>query len=179
MKRYRTVGKGAIMSAMAWVRILLGAVWLNGAIEKLLNPQFPQQLSQSFDAGGFVASAPPWLQNVMQTYAVPNAETVAQLARAGELALGLALILGLLTNLASLGSILFSLALLLSQGGVSLGTGLGAPTFLTINLLIALLSLVVLLSPSAKAASLDAALARNRPRLAPLLTNQRPNRNRA
>jgi thiosulfate dehydrogenase [quinone] large subunit len=165
---------------MAWVRILVGAVWLNGGIEKLLNGRFPQQLASSFEAGGFVASAPPWFQGIMQAYVVPNAGTVAQLARVGELALGLALILGLLTNLSALGSILFSLALLLSQGGVSLGTGLGAPTFLTINLLVALLSLVVLLSPAAKALSLDAALARNRPGLAPLLTNRRPTRtNRA
>jgi hypothetical protein len=29
---------------MAWVRILVGAVWLNGALEKFLNPQFAQSL---------------------------------------------------------------------------------------------------------------------------------------
>ena len=37
---------------MAWVRILVGAVWLNGALEKLFNPHFPQQFAQSLDAGG-------------------------------------------------------------------------------------------------------------------------------
>ncbi len=164
------------MNGMAWVRILVGAVWLNGAIEKLLNPDFPQQFAASLNAGGFVTQAPPWFQSFMQSTVVPNAELFAQIQRFGELALGLALILGLLTNPAALGSIVLSLAILLSQGGVRLGTGLGSPEILTINLLVALISLLILLSPAAKALSLDEPLARGRPRLAPLLTNRRSGR---
>src|SRR5215217_8142234 len=155
------------MNGMAWVRILIGAVWLNGAIEKLLNPDFPQQFAASLNAGGFVSQAPPWFQSFMQSTVVPNAELF------GELALGLALILGLLTNPAALGSTVLSLMILLSQGGVRLGTGIGSPEILTINLLVALISLLILLSPAAKALSLDGPLARGRPRLAPLLTNRR------
>ncbi len=167
------------MSGMAWVRMLVGAVWLNGAIEKFLNPEFPRQFAASLDAGGFVSQAPSWFQGFMRDTVVPNAETAAQLARFGELALGLALVLGLLTNPVALGSILFSLAILFSQGGVRLGTGLAEPEFLTINLLVALISLVVLFSPAAKALSLDAALARHRPRLSPLLLNRRAGRRRS
>ena len=161
------------MNAMVWVRLLVGAVWLNSGVEKLLNPQFPQQFATSLGAGGFVSQAPSFLRPFMQNVVTPNAELFAQLVRAGELALGIALILGLLTNLAAAGSIALSLLLVLSQGGVRLGTGLGAPELLTINVLIALLSLVVLLSPAAKAFSLDAALARKSPTLSPLLTNRR------
>jgi thiosulfate dehydrogenase (quinone) large subunit len=161
------------MNGMAWVRILIGAVWLNGAVEKLLNPDFPQQFAASLNAGGFVSQAPPWFQSFMQSTVIPNAELFAQIQRFGELALGLALILGLLTNPAALGSIVLSLAILLSQGGVRLGTGIGSPEILTINLLVALISLLILLSPAAKALSLDKPLARGRPRLAPLLTNRR------
>lgn len=164
---------------MAWVRVLVGAVWLNGAIEKFLNPEFPQQFAASLDAGGYVSQATPWFQGFMRDTIVPNADTVAQLARFGELALGLALVLGLLTNPAALGSILFSLAIFFSQGGVRLGTGLAEPEFLTINLLVALISLVILLSPAAKALSLDAALAHRRPRLSPLLLNRRAGRRRS
>jgi thiosulfate dehydrogenase [quinone] large subunit len=159
--------------------MLIGAVWLNGAIEKFLNPEFPRQFAASLDAGGFVSQAPSWFQGFMRDTVVPNAETAAQLARFGELALGLALILGLLTNPAAFGSILFSIAILFSQGGVRLGTGLAEPEFLTINLLIALISLVILFSPAAKALSLDAALARDRPRLSPLLLNRRAGRRRS
>jgi len=165
-----------MINGMAWVRILVGAVWLNGALEKFLNAEFPRQFAASLQAGGFVSQAPPFFRSFMQDTVVPNAETFAQLVRLGELALGIALILGLLTNVAALGSIGLSVVLLLSQGGLRFGTGLGPPEFLTINLLIALLSAAILLSPAAKALSVDSGLARRRPGLSPLLTNRRKGR---
>lgn len=141
------------MNGMSWVRIIVGAVWINGALEKILNPGFPRQFAASLQAGGFVSQAPPFFRSFMQGTVVPNAETFAQLMRVGELALGIALILGIFTNLAALGSIALSAMILLSQGGVRFGTGLGPPEFLTINVIIALLSLVILISPESKAAS--------------------------
>ncbi len=153
---------GLAVNGMTWIRILLGAIWLNGAAEKILNPQFPRQFAQSLEAGGFVSQAPPFFQGFMQGAVIPNAELFAQLMRAGELTLGIALVFGLLTNLAALGSVVLSVMILLSQGGVGLGTGLGPPEFLTINLVVALLSLVVLLAPDAKSASLDGIFSRTR-----------------
>ena len=161
------------MNGMTWVRILIGAVWINGAAEKIMNPQFPQQFAQSIKAGGYVSQAPQWFQAFMKSNVVPNAELFANLTRAGELVMGLALLLGLLTNLAALGSIAFSLMLLVSLGGVGFGGGLGPPEFLNINLIVALLSLIVLVSAGAKALSLDAAISRDRPLISPLLTNRR------
>jgi thiosulfate dehydrogenase [quinone] large subunit len=75
------------VNGMVWVRVLVGAVWLNGAVEKLLNPQFPQQFATSLEAGGFISVAPPFFQDFMRGGVVPNAELFAQLMRAGELAL--------------------------------------------------------------------------------------------
>ncbi len=161
---------------MVWVRVLIGAVWLNGGIEKLLNPDFPRQFADSLAAGGFVSQAPPFFQGFMRGTVVPNAELFAQLMRAGELTLGIALILGLLTNLAAVGSAVLSVMILLSQGGVGLGTGLGTPEFLTMNVLIALLSVVVLFSAAAKVFSVDSRLARRSPGLSTLLTNRRRRR---
>lgn len=161
---------------MVWVRVLIGAVWLNGGIEKLLNPDFPLQFADSLAAGGFVSQAPPFFQGFMRGTVVPNAELFAQLMRAGELTLGIALILGLLTNLAAVGSAVLSVMILLSQGGVGLGTGLGTPEFLTMNVLIALLSVVVLFSAAAKVFSVDSRLARRSPGLSTLLTNRRQRR---
>jgi thiosulfate dehydrogenase [quinone] large subunit len=161
------------MNGMAWVRILIGAVWLNGAVEKFLNPEFPRQFAASLSIGGYTAQAPPWFQDFMRGTVAPNAELFAQFQRFGELALGLALVLGLLTNPAALGSVLLSLTILTSQGGVRLGAGLGPPEFLNIDLFVASISLVILLSPAAKALSLDTALVYRSPRLAPLLTNRR------
>ncbi|HET7269688.1 MAG TPA: TQO small subunit DoxD [Rubrobacter sp.] len=158
---------------MVWVRVLIGAVWLNGGLEKLLNPSFPRQFAASLQAGGFISQAPPFFQDFMKDYVVPNAELFAQLMRAGELTLGIALILGLITNLAAIGSVGLSAVISLSQGGVGLGTGLGSPEFLTINVLVALISVVILLSPAAKNISVDSRLAERSPGLSPLLINRR------
>jgi len=161
------------LNGMVWVRVLVGALWLNGGVEKLLNPSFPRQFADSLAAGGFVSQAPPFFRGFMQGTVVPNAELFAQLVRAGELTLGVALILGFLTNLAAVGSVVLSLSILLSAGGVRLGTGLGAPEFISINVLVALISLVILFSPAAKEVSLDSALAHRSPGLSPILTNRR------
>ena len=159
---------------MTWIRILVGALWTNGAVEKILNPAFPAQLEQTLLAGGFTAQAPPFLGSFVRQTILPNVETIAQLIRFGELAIGLALLFGLLVNPAALVSAVLSAGLFLAQGGPDLGTGLTAPQFFTINLFVALVSVAILLSPSAKDSSFDTGLARRRPRLAPLLINRRP-----
>ena len=161
------------MNGMVWVRVLVGALWLNGGIEKLLNPDLPRQFADTLEVGGFVSQAPPFFRDFMQSTVVPNAELFAQLVRAGELTVGVALILGFLTNLAAVGSVALSILILLSGGGVRLGTGLGAPEFVTINVLVALISLVILFSRAAKQVSLDSGLARRSPGLSPVLTNRR------
>jgi thiosulfate dehydrogenase [quinone] large subunit len=163
------------VNGIVWVRVLIGAVWLNGGVEKLLNPDFPRQFAASLQAGGFVSQAPPFFQDFMKGYVVPNAELFAQLMRAGELTLGIALIVGLLTNLTAIGSVGLSVVILLSQGGVRLGMGLGSPEFLTINVIVALISVIILLSPGAKNLSVDSRLAERSPGLSPLLINRRQN----
>jgi hypothetical protein len=84
---------------MAWVRILVGAVWLNGALEKLLNPHFPEQFAQSLKVGGFISQAPSFFRAFMEGVVAPNPLVFAQIVRFVELSLGIALLLGLLTNL--------------------------------------------------------------------------------
>jgi len=162
-----------LMNAMVWVRVIVGAVWLNAGLEKLLNPSFPRQFADSLAAGGFVSQAPPFFQTFMINNVIPNAGAVAQFVRAAELMIGLALILGLLTNFAALGSIILSAMILFSQGGVRFGTGLGTPEFLNINLLTALLSITILFSAAAKYSSADVNLVRRSPALSLLLTNRR------
>src|SRR5918994_2981402 len=112
---------------MVRVRILVGAVWLNGAVEKLLIPTFPRQFTQSLQAGGFVTQAPEFFHAFMEGVVVPNTESFAQGVRVVELSLGVTLILGILTNLAAIASVGQSLSIMLSQGGVGFGTELGAP----------------------------------------------------
>lgn len=162
------------MNGMAWVRILVGAVWLNGALEKFLNPDFPQQFATSLQSGGYVSQAPLWFQSFMQGVVVPNAELFANLTRFGQLALGIAFVLGLLTNLAAVGSILLITVFQLSQGALRMGTGLASPEFLTTHVIMALLFLLVLLTADAKAFSLDGLLAKRKSVLSLLLVNRKP-----
>jgi thiosulfate dehydrogenase [quinone] large subunit len=162
-----------LINAAVWIRLLAGAIWLNGALEKLLNPDFPKQFAAALQMGGFINVAPPPVASFMRGTVLPHAELFAQLTRIAELALGSALVLGLLTNLAALGSILYSLLILFTQGGVSFGTGLGSPEFFTIDLVLAIISLIILFSPATKAFSLDAALARRYPRISTLLVGRR------
>jgi thiosulfate dehydrogenase (quinone) large subunit len=161
------------LNGMVWVRVILGAVWINAGLEKLLNPSFTRQFADSLAAGDFVAGAPPFFQTFMLNNVVPNAGFFAQFVRAAELMIGLALILGLLTNFAAVGSFVLSGAILLGTGGVRFGTGLGAPEFLNINLFVALLSVVILFSSAVKASSFDQNLVRRSPSLSFLLTNRR------
>ena len=117
---FKTAPKEWHVNGMVLVRILIGAVWLNGGLEKLLNPSFPGQFAASLEAGGFVSRAPPFFQGFMRGYVVPNAELFAQFMRAGELMLGIALILGLLTNRLTDSSVGLSADPAL-PGGVGLG----------------------------------------------------------
>ena len=57
----------------------------------------------------------------------------------------------------------------------SLRGGLGSPEFLTINVIVALISVIILLSPGAKNFSVDSRLAERSPGLSPLLINRRQN----
>ena len=63
-----------VTKGMAWVRILVGAVWLNGVLEKLLNPHFPQQFAQSLKVGGFISQAPSFFRVFMEGVVAPNPE---------------------------------------------------------------------------------------------------------
>lgn len=161
------------MTCMALVRILVGAMWLNGALEKFLNPEFPQQFAASLQSGGYISQAPLWFQSFMQSTVVPNAELFANLTRFGQLALGIALVLGLLTNLAAMGSIFLITMLQISQGALRVGTGLASPEFLTIHVIVAILALLILVSAGAKAFSLDCLLARRKPALNLLLMSEK------
>ncbi len=161
------------MNCMVLVRLLVGALWLNGALEKFLNPDFPQQFATSLQSGGYISQAPLWFQSFMQSTVAPHAELFANLTRFGQLALGIALVLGLLTNLAAIGSIFLITTLQLSQGGLRIGTGLASPEFLTIHVIVAVLALSILLSASAKALSLDCVLARRKPALNLLLMSEK------
>ena len=164
------------MSGMAWVRLLVGAVWLLAGLEKLLNPGFPALYDAVLNTGGFIKDAPSWLQWFINSFVVPNSGSFAVLVGAGETVIGIGLVLGLLTNLSAVGGVFLGLTFVVDLGGLSIGTGLGSPGIFTLQVMIALLCLIVLLSPGAKVASVDGVLVDRRPRLAVLLLSTRRSR---
>lgn len=159
----------SVMTGMAWVRVLIGVLWLLAGLEKVLNQEFPGLFREVLRVGGFVKDAPPWFQGFMDASVLPNPGLFAALVGTGEVAIGVSLILGLLTNLGALGGVFLGLTFFTSLGGLTIGTGLGASGLLPLHLMLTLLALTILLSPGAKAASMDVMLAHRSPRLALLL----------
>ena len=104
------------MNSTAWVRILVGAVWLNGAVEKLLSPSFPRQFAASLNTGA-TSPSPSMASRLHARHRGAQRRTCG------------------------------------ATHTLQLGTGLGPPEFLGINLLVALISLVILLSPAAETLS--------------------------
>ncbi len=74
MERVESSERSVAVNGMMWVRMLTGAIRLNGGVEKLANSRFPQQFATSLEAGGFVTTAPPFFQDFMRQSDVPNAE---------------------------------------------------------------------------------------------------------
>ncbi len=65
------------MNVMTWIRVLFGAIWLNAAAEKILNPQFPAQFpwmgsspAHANPAGGKEVTHPRIIRQPDGSYAV-------------------------------------------------------------------------------------------------------------
>ncbi len=101
--------------ALALLRIAVGALFLIFAEYKVVGRQFTT-------GGGFVYwidrflqdGAYPFMVPVLQNFVLPHATAIAFLAAYGELAIGLALVLGILVRAASLCGLIYMLTLLFS-----------------------------------------------------------------
>ncbi len=102
---------GARLAAL--VRIATGVIFIAEGAGKILG---------DFVHGGFAksaqemqASAWPFWGAMLRSLVIPHASVVAWIVALGELALGVALLLGLLTRAAAAGGVLLMLAILLGQ----------------------------------------------------------------
>lgn len=102
---------------MAFLRIAVGALFLVFAQYKVFGSEFRY-------GGGFQGwihqflhdgAAYPFMVPVLQGFVLPHAIAIATLVTYGELAIGLALVLGVLVRLASLFGIVYMLTLLFSS----------------------------------------------------------------
>lgn len=137
---------------LAVVRILTGAIWLIHAIPKFMNGDaflppggfFPTYLQQ-----GISTTAGPY-HDFMVGVVQPNAMIFAQLARFGELLVGISLVLGLFTRLGGFFGILLPLNYMAVRGVLAAVSGWASP-----DAAIALLSAINLVLPTGRIAGFD------------------------
>lgn len=142
---------------LAVMRIYGGAFWLIHAVPKFIGngfltflPAMTQKLAQE-------ATGP--YHSFMVTTVVPHADIVAQLMRAGELLVGISLLLGLVTRAGALGGMFLAANYMLAKG--ALGTLDGWASLDGAAFAISFINFVL---PTAAVWSADALLARRRRR---------------
>ena len=102
---------GARLAAL--VRILTGVIFVAEGLSKILGEFVHGGFAKS--AAGMAKEAWPFWRPMLQNVILPNASIFAWVVAGGELALGIALMLGLLTRLAAICGSLLMLSILLGQ----------------------------------------------------------------
>src|SRR5947208_1876962 len=103
--------------ALALLRIGVGLLFLIFGQYKVFGTQFTLHGGFQFWINRFLTegAAYPFMQNVLRGFVLPHATPIAFLVAYGELAIGLALILGVLVRPASIFGLLYMLTLLFSS----------------------------------------------------------------
>jgi thiosulfate dehydrogenase (quinone) large subunit len=103
--------KSSKVMAVAWtaMRVWLGIMWIQAGVSKLWGAENPAFLHNSgAGVAGFAAHGVPaytWWGSFLHSFVVPNAGWIAVLVAVAEFAIGVALVLGLFTRVAALGSL--------------------------------------------------------------------------
>jgi len=101
--------------ALATLRISVGLLFLIFAQYKVLGPQFARGGGFQFWINRFLTEgAYPFMVPVLQKFVLPHATPIAFLVAYGELAIGLALVTGVLVRPASICGAIYMLTLLVS-----------------------------------------------------------------
>ncbi|HQT99241.1 MAG TPA: DoxX family protein [Acidimicrobiales bacterium] len=97
--------------ALAWtaMRVWLGVMWIQAGVSKLWGAENPAFLHNHGAAvAGFASHGVPaysWWGSFLRSFVVPNAGWIGIVVAVGEFAIGVALVLGLFTRLAAVGSL--------------------------------------------------------------------------
>ena len=142
---------------LVFLRLIIGVEWLVFGIKKLIDTAFVSSMTgylAYFNAG----NPNTWYVNLTNNAFIPNAELLGWLVRLGELFVGLALILGIFTNIGAIASIFMNLNYYFAAAHLSSSTQ-------SLNWIMAALGIIILLSPGIKNLSIDQIVAEKIPRL--------------
>jgi thiosulfate dehydrogenase [quinone] large subunit len=132
---------------LALVRIFIGYIWLNSAIEKIAGGQFVGGLAKTL--GTFASKNPiGWEKAFLTNVAIPNATVFGYLSMYGELLVGLALLLGIFSEVGAIAGLFMSLSFYFAAGWTSVSTD-------TLNLVMAGIQVILLLSGAGKVLSVE------------------------
>jgi uncharacterized membrane protein YphA (DoxX/SURF4 family) len=103
--------------ALAFLRISVGIFFLIFGEYKVFGTQFTLHGGFQFWITKFLSegTAYPFMAPILRNFVLPHATPIAFLVAYGELAIGIALVLGVLVRWASIGGLLLMLALLFSS----------------------------------------------------------------
>ena len=101
--------------AIAYLRVCVGVLFLIFAQYKVFSTEFTLGGGFQFWMNRFISDgAYPFMRPMLRDFVLPHGTAIAFLVAYGELAIGLALVFGLLVKMASACGIVYLLALLLS-----------------------------------------------------------------
>ncbi len=132
---------------LALIRIFIGYIWLNAAFEKLTAPDFAGGMAKTLAA--FASKNPiGWEQAFLTNVAIPNATMFGYMTMYGELLVGLALLLGIFSEVGAIAGLFMSLSFYFAAGWTGVSTE-------TLNLVLAGVQVVLLLSGAGKVLSVE------------------------
>jgi uncharacterized membrane protein YphA (DoxX/SURF4 family) len=140
---------------LAFLRLVTGGIWLIHAIPKFTQSDDwmpPNGFIVLYVAKGLQTTNPAgpyhaFLANVVQ----PNIVLFAELVRLGELAVGVSLVLGILSRLGGLGGVLLTLNYMAARGGL-----LSFDAWASLDACLLMLSLTSLVLPTGRVLGIDA-----------------------
>ncbi len=142
---------------LALVRIFVGYVWLNAAFEKIASGNFVAGMGKTLAA--FASKNPyGWDQAFLNQVAIPNATLFGTLTMYGELLVGLALLLGIFSEVGAIAGLFMSLNFYFAAGWTGVSTE-------TLNLVLAGVQVILLLSGAGKVLSVEQAVYDRLPKL--------------
>ena len=150
------------------LRLIIGIEWFTAGLGKIIEGTFVEGMYNTLNV--FIYGTPfpssPWtVTNPNDWYVYltrvifrPNSEVFGYLVMIGEFAIGLALILGIFVNFSAIASIFLNVNFIFAAGWLS-------PSTMSVNWIMAVIGLILLLSPGVKTLSVDKYVANRMPKL--------------